>query len=199
MKDNNALIIIAKLPQRDSVMTRLIGSMSDEKRIELYIYLLEHTIQKLKEIPEVDTFISYSPPGADSYFSRFGLNLLPLSKGDLGKRMFNAMSKVLTEGYQKAVLVGVDIPELSSSIILKAFELLSDNDVVYGPAKDGGYYLVGIKTLVKEIFQDVQWSTDQTLKQSLERAKICGCRVAMTETLYDIDTIEDVKRAGFLF
>lgn len=199
MKNNNALIIIAKLPQQDSVMTRLIGSMSDEKRVKLYIYLLEHTINKLRSISGVDSFISYSPPNADSYFLRFGLKMFPMSEGNLGKKMFNAMSRVLTEGYQRAVLVGVDIPELSSSIILRAFKLLSDNDIIFGPARDGGYYLVGINSPIKEIFEHVQWSSEKTLKQSMEQAKRYGYHVTLTGTLSDIDTIEDVIRAGFFF
>ncbi len=199
MKNKYALIIIAKYPDKDNVMTRLKGSMSDEKRLELYISLLKNTIRKLKEISGVDTFIAYAPPKADEYFSGFGVKLIPLSEGDLGERMFNALNRVLNEGYQKAVLVGIDIPGLTSSIVLKAFELLSYNDVVFGPAKDGGYYLVGIKSPAKEIFKHIQWSTDKTLNQSIERAKQFGYSVALTETFSDIDTIEDVKKAGLIF
>jgi len=196
MKNKNALIIIAKHPEKGKVKTRLMGTMSDEKRLELYTYLLENTMQRLGAISGVDTFIAYAPQNAESYFLRFGLKLIPLPEGDLGKRMFHAFREVFKEGYEKAALVGVDIPGLTGSIILRAFELLSDSDIVYGPAKDGGYYLVGMGALVKEIFERVPWSSENTLKESIERAKQYGYSIALTETLSDIDTIEDVRRSG---
>ncbi|RJQ53852.1 MAG: glycosyltransferase [Nitrospiraceae bacterium] len=194
--NNNALIIIAKFPEKESVKTRLKGLMPDLKRLELYVSLLEHTVQKLKSIPGADTFIAYAPASAGEYFNRFGTRLIALPEGDLGVRMFHAFREVFHAGYQKAALVGADIPDLSAPVIQKAFELLSDNDVVYGPARDGGYYLVGMGKLIKEVFEDVPWSSDQTLKKSLEQAKKSGCSSAFTETLSDIDTIEDVRRAG---
>ncbi len=198
MKNRNALIIIAKIPRGDSVKTRLSGCMSEEKRLELYKYLLQTTIEKLRAVRGVNTFIAYPPLNGDNYFSQFRTSLLPLPEGDLGERMYQAFRMVFDKGYHKASLVGVDIPELSESIILHAFELLSKSDTVFGPAKDGGYYLVGMNTLIKELFEQVQWSTAQTLRQSIERAQKFGHTVAFTETLSDIDTGEDVKRAGFV-
>ncbi|GBE05662.1 MAG TPA: glycosyltransferase [Nitrospirae bacterium] len=193
MKNKNALIIIAKYPELNNVMTRLAGSMPDKKRLVLYISLLESTVQRLRSIPGVDTFIAYAPQNSKEYFSKFNVKLLPLSKGDLGERMLDAMSRVLAEGYEKTALAGVDIPELTGSIILKAFELLSGNDIVYGPAGDGGYYLVGIKKPVKEIFNDIQWSTERTLEQCMDKAKQFGYSVVFTKTLSDVDTPEDLE------
>lgn len=193
----NALIIIAKQPKMNSVKTRLAGSMSDKERLELYISMLESTVHRLGSITGVDSFIAFAPLNAESYFLKFGLNLLPLPEGDLGERMFHSMNLVLGKGYEKTVLVGVDIPGLSESIISNAFELLSDIDIVFGPAKDGGYYLVGFKTPIKEIFEGIQWSTDRVLKQSMENASRNGCSIAFTKTLSDVDTPEDVQKAGF--
>jgi len=196
--NKNALIIIAKYPAAERVKTRLKGLMPDKKRVELYVSLVEHAVKRLRAIPGVDTFIAYAPPDAEDYFSRFGINLIPLFAGDLGERMQYAFTKVFAGGYQKAALVGVDIPDLSAAIILKSFELLSDNDIVFGPAKDGGYYLVGMKTLIKEIFENVPWSSVQTLKRSIDQAGKAGYSTAFTEMLSDIDTIEDAKRAGLI-
>jgi rSAM/selenodomain-associated transferase 1 len=197
MKNSNALIIIAKYPNRETVKTRLKGLMPDEKRLELYITLLEQTVRKLKAIPGVDTFIAFAPRNTADYFIRFGVNLIALPEGDLGERMFYAFRKIISSGYKKASLVGADIPALSGAIIQKSFELLSDKDIVYGPAKDGGYYLVGMSKLVKEIFENVPWSSEVTLKKSIEEAERHGYSVAFTEALSDIDTFEDVQRAGF--
>lgn len=196
--NNNALIIIAKHPEIGQVKTRLNGHIPNEKILEIYISLLEQTVSKLKTVPGADTFIAYAPAPAEQYFSRFGPGLIPLPEGDLGMRMFHAFKEVLHSGYRKAVLVGADIPDLSASIIQTAFKLLSDNDIVYGPAKDGGYYLVGMNSLVKEIFVHVPWSSDLTLQKSIEQATKYGYSVAFTEMLSDIDTIKDAKRAGLL-
>ncbi len=195
--NRNALIIIAKQPEMNSVKTRLTGSMPDKERLKLYISMLESTVRKLGSIEFADPFIAFAPGNAETYFLKFGLNLLPLPEGDLGKKMFHAMSSALNKGYEKTVLVGVDIPDLSELIISRAFELLSDSDIVYGPAKDGGYYLVGFKAPIKEIFEGIQWSTDRTLKQSMENASRNGYSIAFTKTLSDVDTPEDAQRAGF--
>ncbi len=197
MKNKYALIIIAKRPEKGKVKTRLNSAMTDEKSLELYTYLLENTVIKLKSIPEIDTFIAHAPEDSDSYFSKFGIKLIPLPKGDLGQRMFYAFKNVLSSGYQKAVLVGTDIPDLTGSTILQAIKALTHSDIVFGPAQDGGYYLVGIKKPIKEIFEDVPWSSKHTLEKSIERAKYHNYKVDFTEELSDIDTIEDVKKTGF--
>lgn len=196
--NDNALIIIAKYPEEKNVKTRLKGLMPDEKRLALYVSLLENTLRKLKSVPGVDTFIAYAPESGRGYFTRFGVGLILLPEGDLGVRMFHAFRELFKAGYQRAALVGADIPDLSSAIILKAFTLLSSDDIVYGPAKDGGYYLVGMRKPIKEVFEDVPWSSDQTLNRSIERAGQSGYSVALTEMLSDIDTIDDVKRAGLM-
>ncbi|MEN8262884.1 MAG: TIGR04282 family arsenosugar biosynthesis glycosyltransferase, partial [Nitrospirota bacterium] len=163
--NKNALIIIAKYPEKDNVKTRLKGLMPDDKRLELYVNLLKSTVKKLEAITGVDTLIAFAPDSAREYFTQFNIGLIPLHKGDLGIRMFDAFTSVFKSGYQKAALVGADIPDLSKSIILNAFDILSDNDLVYGPAEDGGYYLVGMRKLIKEVFDSIPWSSDQTLKK----------------------------------
>ena len=196
--NDNALIIIAKYPEEKNVKTRLKGSMPDEKRLDLYVSMLENTLNKLKSVPGVDTFIAYAPETGKDYFKRFGVGLILLPEGDLGVRMFHSFREVFKAGYHRAALVGADIPDLSSTIILKAFALLSLNDIVYGPAVDGGYYLVGMRKLIKEIFEDVPWSSDQTLNRSIEKARQSGYSLALTETLSDVDTIDDVRRSGLM-
>jgi rSAM/selenodomain-associated transferase 1 len=194
--NRNALIIIAKYPEKESVKTRLKDFMSDKERVDLYVSLLQRTIRELRAVPGVDTFIAFAPPGSRDYFLEFNLGLIPLHKGDLGKRMCEAFEEVFNSGYKKAALVGADIPDLSAETVLKAFDILSDKDLVFGPAKDGGYYLAGMNRMIGEVFKNVPWSSDQTLSRSLQEAKKYGYTCGSTETLNDIDTIEDVKSLG---
>ncbi|MEW6602358.1 MAG: TIGR04282 family arsenosugar biosynthesis glycosyltransferase [Nitrospirota bacterium] len=198
MKHRDALIIIAKYPETGFVKTRLNGFMPDDQILKLYTHMLEQTIHKLRNIPGVDTYIAYAPEDAEGYFSGFGTSLIRLSGSDLGLNMSYSFEVIFRKGYQKAALVGADIPALSAAIVLHAFELLSDNDLVYGPAEDGGYYLVGMRKLCVEVFKNIPWSTDKTLSRSLEQADNFGYSVGYTQTLRDIDTIEDVKKTGFV-
>jgi len=191
----NALIIFAKAPGVD-VKTRLKGHLSDTERIELYSTLLESTIKKLGTVPVADTFISYTPPDAAACFSKYGLRIFSQAEGDLGDRMRSAMNSRLSEGYGRVVLVGVDIPELSACIIQQAFELLSAKDIVFGPARDGGYYLIGMTGTVHEIFTGIEWSTEHVLRISIEKARNLGLQIGFTQTLSDLDTIGDLRRIG---
>ncbi len=194
MKNRHALIIIAKYPEQGLVKTRLKGFLTDRKILALYTYLLEHTIEKLRAIPGVDTYIAYAPENAEEYFLRFGLSLIGLSSCDLGLNMSHSFNAVFKRGYQRAALVGADIPDLSASIVLQAFEQLTDHDLVYGPAEDGGYYLVGMNTMITAVFENVPWSSEHTLRISQDQAEKSGYTVGYTQTLGDIDKIEDVEK-----
>jgi rSAM/selenodomain-associated transferase 1 len=192
VKNRNALIIFAKSPAGGNVKTRLASHLNENKRLKLYTALLDGTVEKLRDIPGADTLISYAGDG--EYFGNFGLRMFPQAGGDLGRKMHIAIDKVLGEGYLKAVLVGVDIPGLSDEIIRKAFNLLEDCDAVFGPARDGGYYLVGLKAPTEEIFNGIEWSTEATLKQTLAKAESTGLKVSLTDTLSDIDRPEDLEK-----
>lgn len=190
---NNAIIIFAKAPLLGQVKTRLMSSLTEKERLNLYESLLKGTLRKLTGIEDVDTFICYWPPDANDYFAQFSLESFPQSDGDIGIKMFNALKKVFDSSYKKAVLVGVDIPDISSKTASKAFEILNKKDLVFGPARDGGYYLVGMKWPMREIFEGIEWSTKETLKQSVKKASAQGYSVDFTETLLDIDTPDDLK------
>jgi rSAM/selenodomain-associated transferase 1 len=192
VKNRNALIIFAKSPESVNVKTRLASHLDEKERLKLYAALLDGTVEKLRDIPGADTLISYAGDG--EYFRKFGLRMFPQSGGDLGRKMHIAIDKVLGEGYLKAVLVGVDIPGLSAEIIRRAFNLLEECDAVFGPASDGGYYLVGLKAPAEDIFTGIEWSTEATLKQTLAKAESAGLKVSFTDTLSDIDRPEDLEK-----
>lgn len=199
MNNRKALIIIAKYPAKERVMTRLRDVLTDDERLNLYENLLQQSVLKLRSIPGVSTFIAFAPSAAEEYFSRFGIPLLTLLDGDLGMRMLHAFQEVFRKGYRHAALVGVDIPGLSISIINRAFALLCRHDLVFGPAQDGGYYLIGMNRPIKEVFSGVPWSSGQTLQKSLHQAELHGLRTGFTDTLSDIDTAKDLQRSGYTF
>ncbi|UCG77509.1 MAG: TIGR04282 family arsenosugar biosynthesis glycosyltransferase [Nitrospirota bacterium] len=196
--NDSALIIMAKYPDPDTVKTRLSGSMSPQERVGLYEKLLHNTISRLSGLSGIDTIINYTPYNADSYFKMFGSDVFPQVEGDIGERMFRAIEEVIGRGYGKTVLVGVDIPDLTGGIVENAFSMLEHNDLVFGPALDGGYYLIGMKKPLEAIFRDIQWSSPHTLQQTIVVAESLGRTIAYTEYLQDVDTIEDVHNKGLI-
>ena len=196
--NRQALVIMAKAPDPDNVKTRLKGSLSDRQRVALYESLLEGTVERLRALEDTDTFITYTPEEHSEYFSRFGLSMFPQEGSGLGERMHLALTHVLGMGYEAAALVGVDIPGLGPVEVQEAIRLLARADVVFGPALDGGYYLVGMKSPEAGLFDGVQWSTERTLEQSLERASALGLGTALCRELSDIDTVEDLRRFGLI-
>ena len=116
----------------------------------------------------------------------------PQGGGDLGRRMHRALARALAQGCQGAVLVGSDIPGLTAPIMAQALEALARADLVLGPARDGGYYLVGLRRPRPEVFQGLDWGGPRVLAQTLERARRAGMRIRLLEDLADIDRPEDL-------
>jgi hypothetical protein len=197
MRNENALIIIAKYPEQGKVKTRIMG-LTDEQRVRIYVHLLHLTLKKLSNIDGVDTWIAFAPSEAEDYFKQFSTGLIPLSDGDLGERMHQAFQETFDRGYRMASLVGADIPDLNAGLIIDSFRVLEQNDLVFGPARDGGYYLIGMRRLISEVFRDVPWSSDETLARSIKKALSAGCSYGLLQMLSDIDTIDDLQEAGLL-
>jgi rSAM/selenodomain-associated transferase 1 len=121
-----------------------------------------------------DRFVFYDPPEKVRDF----LSWLPHEKfiaqrgSDVGQRMDNAIRYLLENGAKKAVITGADIPDLTGKIIMQAFEMLDKADVVVGPAHDGGYYLIGMKSTMPELFRNIPWSTKEVFSEQSGRLRI---------------------------
>lgn len=107
--------------------------------------------------------------------------------------MANAFSKTFSLRAEKAVIIGTDCIDISNDLISQAFAELDRTDVVLGPTQDGGYYLLGLKKLIPEIFNNVDWSTDRVLNQTLKTLREKGLRFQLLQTLKDIDTANDLN------
>jgi rSAM/selenodomain-associated transferase 1 len=116
----------------------------------------------------------------------------PQGAGDIGMRMGLAFDLAFRSGVTQAVLTGSDCPGIRPDILKNAFISLNDNDLVFGPATDGGYYLVGLKSMVWEIFDGINWGTDSVLTQTLDVVKQLGLKYSLLEMLNDIDRCEDL-------
>jgi len=110
---------------------------------------------------------------------------------DLGIRMKNAFKNGFEAGYEKVMIIGSDLYDLTSSTVEKAFQELNTSDVVIGPAEDGGYYLLGMKSLEKNIFKNKEWGTSSVRKDTLNDLK--DKKIRILEMLNDVDVFEDIE------
>lgn len=191
MKNKNLLLIFTKNPELGKCKTRLAKSIGDEAALSIYKHLLQHTAHVSQQInSDKQVFYSKEIIQEDDFDSNLFQKKLQQGK-DLGIRMSNAFAEAFQEGYQKVIIIGSDLYDLHSETIEEAFQNLDTHEVVIGPAKDGGYYLLGMKSFIPEIFQQKKWSTATVLQDTL--ADLKSKKVTLLATKNDIDTFEDIK------
>ena len=186
-----ALIIFTRNPELGKVKTRLAKSVGDESALEIYKFLLKHTVAITKNL-NVDKYVFYSENIHREDIWDPEIFRKKLQTGtDLGEKMQNAFSELFEMGYEKVLIVGSDIFELGQSDIENAFEVLQTTETVIGPATDGGYYLLGMKELNATIFQNKNWGTATVLEETL--ADLRQKKYVLLEERNDVDYFEDIK------
>src|SRR5687768_12779189 len=151
------LMVFVKNPVKGTVKTRLANTIGDDKALAVYQILLDITLQAVKT-SQSQKAVFYSGYHADDTWLKNGFLQFIQHGKDLGERMHNAFGTAFASGYEKVVIVGSDCPDLTGELIDEAFDALDHHDVVLGPAEDGGYYLLGIKKMYPDIFQNKTWS-----------------------------------------
>ncbi|PWI30837.1 glycosyltransferase [Flavobacteriaceae bacterium LYZ1037] len=186
-----AIIIFARNPELGKCKTRLAKTIGDESALKIYKYLLQHTA-KITEKISADKFVFYSKHIHKNDIWSDSIFIKKLQQGsDLGIKMKNAFIELFESGYEKIIIVGSDILDLTTEHISESFLKLETNNVVIGPALDGGYYLLGMKQLQPHIFENKAWGTATVLKDTL--TDLQQESVYHLEELNDIDTFEDLN------
>ncbi|MFN5417504.1 MAG: TIGR04282 family arsenosugar biosynthesis glycosyltransferase [Flavobacteriia bacterium] len=191
MKEN-LLIIFVKNPELGKVKTRLAEGIGNEKALEVYLQLLALTEKVTQEFTNASLHIYFTEHEDKNYWSEHQ-HFIQQGK-DLGEKMQNAFENGFKLGFKNIVGIGSDLPDLSVEILQNAFDFLKMNDTVFGPAKDGGYYLLGMKKIQKCIFQNKAWSTDYLLNDTLIELK--NNKITFSKKLpllNDIDTRQDLQ------
>ena len=195
MNDGRLLIIFTKNPEAGLVKTRLAQTVGDEKALEVYETLREHTALVTATV-EAERQVYYSRfiPSSDLFFtSKFTFKL---QEGeDLGARMLHAIRTGFQTGFRHIVLIGTDCYELSSDMLNQAFKALERSDAVIGPAIDGGFYLIGVNMLLPELFLNRQWSTPEVCRETIEVLQRFAIPYELLTALSDIDTFDDLKKS----
>ena len=194
--NKNALIIFARNPELGKVKNRLAKTIGKEKALEIYNKLLSNVYSETKDL-KCKKYLFLTERTDSGLFNDTYIQKIQTGEG-LGNKMLNAIGKVLEDGNEKVILTGTDILGLTSEIIIEAFQKLSDHDVVIGPAKDGGYYLIGMNEIMNPVFENMKWSNDQVLNITLDRISKMGKSFYLLEELADIDTEEDLEEYNIL-
>jgi rSAM/selenodomain-associated transferase 1 len=195
IKPVNALIVFVRYPETGKVKTRLAEETDNQFARVFYKLCAENTFGEISSLANFDKYIFYSE-------KKDRVNIVEWTKNkffyaqqvgsDLGEKMHNAFEYVLKH-YNKAIIIGTDIPDLSREIIDNAAEMLEQNDIVIGPSKDGGYYLLGIKKNYNELFENIEWSTESVFDSTIRKAKALNLKIGRLQSLQDIDNVSDLN------
>ncbi|NRD21747.1 glycosyltransferase [Winogradskyella litoriviva] len=188
------VIVFVKNIKLGTVKTRLAKTIGDFGAFEVYTELVKIT-EKATQALAFDKRIYFSTSVVDSQWPN---DFKTVQNGtDLGERMNNAFIDGFKAGYKKIVLIGSDLPDINASHISKGIDALETSDVVFGPAEDGGYYLVGLSQPNTTIFTDKPWSQPNLLTETLQELHKNNVSVSTLDTLNDIDTFEDLIASDF--
>ena len=199
------LIIFTRCPDPGRCKTRLIPTLGTAGATALHESLVGHTFAwatTLAKRENIDVEVYFTGEnldqlkllsgerGAQSRFRR-------QTTGDLGKRLAEACDVAFSDGCSRVVVVGTDCPALDDRIVSAAFKQLERNDLVIGPAADGGYYLIAMRRRSPKLFQDISWGTSAVLRETLCRAEGANMTVSKLQILEDVDRpadLENVRR-----
>ena len=197
------LIIFTRYPEPGKTKTRLIPSIGPEDAARLQRRMTEHlliTVDKLASSYPVHVEIRYTGGNVELMRDWLGpaFTITPQGPGGLDQRMGTAFDQAFKSGMRKTVIIGTDIPDISDEILRRAFTSLTHNDLVFGPAADGGYYLIGMhagvhQKALPDILTGIDWGTATVLEKSLEIAESLDLKIALLKRLQDVDRPEDLS------
>ena len=192
------LLVFVKAPQAGAVKTRLIPALGAEGARDLYRAMMLDCLDAWRGLEGVAIRLQVDPPdriGELRELAGGDLPADPQAPGDLGDRMRAAFQASFQRGARAAVAIGTDHPTLPVERVTQALERLKDRtSLVFGPAEDGGYYLLGLTWPWNHLFHNIQWSTSRVLSQSLEASRARGLRPVLLEPWFDVDTPRELER-----
>ena len=196
------LIVFTRFPEPGKTKTRLIPALGAEGAARLQRQMTEHimaTAANVRSRPDLSIEVYHAGGNTESMQKWLGTRFRYRRQrpGDLGRRMAGAFKEAFQDANRAAVIVGSDVPGISANTIRQAFEMLQEHDLVLGPARDGGYYLIGMQhTIASEtytrLFDGINWGTASVLAQTLQMAGDSGLRFTLLEPLDDVDRPADL-------
>lgn len=197
IKKKNAIIIFAKFPKHGNVKTRLAKTLGESFATNFYVSCSEHTFKECLRLSKHSVpFLFYPDKEHSNELKSWAGNkfIYKIQEGDdLGSRMRNAFTEVFKNNFEKVLIIGTDIPDLSSGLINHALSELDTNEIVIGPSTDGGYYLLGMKKFHPDLFNNIKWSSEEVLNKTMNIINQLNLNFNLLPKLMDIDTEKDLK------
>lgn len=192
------LIVFTRYPEPGRTKTRLIPVLGSDGAADLHRRMTEHTIARVKRLTTTRALaIEVRYQGGNQYSMErwlgHGISFRVQGNGDLGARLERAFRDAFQEGCKRVLVIGTDCPGLTIEILRSAMDALYASDLVLGPAGDGGYYLIGLRRPMSQLFRDVMWGTEHVLARTLEIADELGLSRALLIPLDDVDLPEDLR------
>ncbi len=193
----DAILFFVKYPDAGKVKTRLARSIGDAAAVRLYRCFVLDLLDRLRFSGY--PFFVFAAPAEKTLKTKKWLgnvSCLPQKGADLGARMYHAFTDIFEQDFERALIIGSDSPDLPEDVFSRSFEILLKNEYVIGPAKDGGYYLLGMKRrgLSKTVFADMVWSTPDVMAETEKRLKQSGWTYACLTPWSDVDAVDDLRR-----
>jgi len=144
-------------------------------------------------------YAAYGPPGSEDFFRRTlpgAIGLIEAWRQNFGDCLLHTIEEIFARGHASAVVLNSDSPTLPTALLVETAAALArpGDRAVLGPSSDGGYYLLGLKTAHRHMFENIAWSTEQVAKQTLERAREIGLDVHRLPVWYDVDDVDGLRR-----
>lgn len=196
MHHRTAIVVMVKYPRAGAVKTRLGREIGMEKAAMLYHGFVRIQLATCRSTG-FETVISCHPDHPVSDYLKWlgsGVDFLVQKGADLGRKMRDAFEQAFALGFDRVILIGSDLPHLRGAILKEAAKSTEKCDVVIGPALDGGYYLVAMKSdsFFPAMFEDIRWSTPDVLDITLKKMAESGRKICLLRAMQDIDTLEDL-------
>ncbi|MBD2362444.1 TIGR04282 family arsenosugar biosynthesis glycosyltransferase [Anabaena minutissima FACHB-250] len=190
------LIIFTRYPEPGKTKTRMIPALGTLGAADLQRQMTEYTLSQAQALQN-SISIEVRFAGGDLQLMQewLGYSLLYQcqGEGDLGDRMARSLFDSFEKNAAQVIIIGTDCPDANSQILAQAFAQLQTFDLVLGPALDGGYYLIGLRRFIPELFLNINWGTDQVLQQTVDVAKKLNISYVCLPALSDIDRPEDLR------
>jgi rSAM/selenodomain-associated transferase 1 len=196
------MAIMAKASAPGRTKTRLVPPLTFDEAAALNTAFLQDiagNIQLAGCHIGIAGYIAFAPSGSEDFFRRImpsTIGLIDASRPSLGDCLLSTSREILARGHDSAVLLNGDSPTLPTGLLIEAANVLAQpgERAVLGPSSDGGYYLIGLKTVHCRLFEDIAWSTEHVAAQTLERAREINLNVHVLPTWYDVDNLADLRR-----
>ena len=197
-----ALAVMTKAPRAGQVKTRLTPPLTPQEAASLNICFLRDTTEAIAHISRAEPargIAVYTPVGEEEAFAGIvpdEFDLLAQRGDTFTERLIFAITDLLALGFESVCLINSDSPTVPPSVFAQAARVLSKQEdvVVLGPSDDGGYYLIGLKKLHRSLFENIAWSTERVLEQTIERAQESALEVHLLPPWYDVDDSATLHR-----